>query len=165
MCWSIALCLFKRVRHLYCRWRQCFHRLSLMSWYTERKDDISIILTKDTSTDTVQVFSSENLITFLGVRYHFLMILQSKNNQIELRYLKNDFTFRLKHVYILNSQEPYWCYPQYLRLVWKQRRALTLSKLCVIVLDHDPWAYCGGNICQKLYVAIRNLSRGQYWPR
>ena len=38
----------------------------------------------------------------------------------------------IKHVYIFNSQEPYWCYSNCLRLVLGQNRALTLPKLCVI---------------------------------
>ena len=74
------------------------------------------------------------------------MVLPHKNNQIELRYLKNYIS--IKHVYILNSKnkrtnkQKHWCYPNCLRLVCKQSRVLTLYKLCVMVLDHDQLAYC-----------------------
>ena len=61
------------------------------------------------------------------------MILPPENNQIELRYLKKKIQYPpgsiLRHVYVFSSQEPHWCYPNCLRLVWAQNKALTLSKL------------------------------------
>ena len=57
---------------------------------------------------------------YLGGKISVLMILSPKNNQIEIEIFLKLLYIRLKHVYILNSQKPHWCYPYYLRLVYKQ---------------------------------------------
>ena len=71
-----------------------------------------------------------------GVRNQILMILQAKNNKIELylkKYLKD---FKYMSIIIFNSREPHRCYLNCLRLV----RARPLLKLLNGPGPYDPGA-------------------------
>ena len=63
----------------------------------------------------------------------------------------------------INSQQPHWCYPNCPRLVWRQSRALTLPKLCVIcskIILVAEALRCNADECREIFVHC--VCRGEW---
>ena len=93
------------------------------------------------SINCVRIVLEQKLTSFLvfckssKLIFYPLRINNNTTNWIEI-FEKLLYT-TIRHVYILNSLEPRWCFPNCLWLVMGQSRTLTLpNKPCVMVLDH-----------------------------
>ena len=75
------------------------------------------------------------ILILFGWGFHFLIILPSKNNQIELRYQTNIETY-----YIFNSQELHYCSPNCLRQLMGQSVALSLFCAITVIQEHNVGA-------------------------
>ena len=91
--------------------------------------------------------------------YQFLMILPSKNNQLDLRYSKHYLNI-IRHVHIFNSQVLYFCSPNCLRLVGRGKRAL-LSFVVIKVIQEQN---IRPTIDRHNFTHPKYPKR-QYWPR
>ena len=94
----------------------------------------------------------------MGVRYLFLRILPPKNNQIQLRYLKNYLKVFLDISISLAYKNPTVVTPITFRLVWGQIRAVTLPKL----FQYVPGPNFSGKISQNHVTEFTPRHAGNY---
>ena len=94
-------------------------------------------------------------------------ILPLKNWQIKFEIFDKLHDSILRHVYIFNSQEPHWCYPNCLQPVFGQSRPLTLPNLCVTSSTTIiKWQNFTGALCrnpgERREIFINCFRRGLY---